>query len=172
MKIQVFLNKFEEPIAASILTLTLCLVGKNLGRMENIRRKIEWKIVFSTVWQKRENRKEGILGRKFSLLGPQIFSSQIGRKSRKRKSASHHFYHNALIHDLLTYPTWWLLSTNPYHFFASAHLITFTAQSTPTCPGSLLSFLFFQRDPFFFFFFFQRDLLLFFYSSTWLANVV
>ena len=68
-----------------MVTLTLCLVGVNLGRMENIGRKIEWKTVFSTVWQTRENREEGKPGRKFSPSGPQIFSSQIKRKSLKRK---------------------------------------------------------------------------------------
>ena len=60
--------------------LTLCLVGVKIERMENIGRKIGWKTVFSTVWQRRENGEEGKLGRKFSLLGPQFSSSQIGRK--------------------------------------------------------------------------------------------
>ena len=67
------------------MSFTLCLVWVNLGRMENIGRKIEWKTVFSTVWQTRENREEGKPGRKFSLTGPQIFSSQIRRKCLKRK---------------------------------------------------------------------------------------
>ena len=55
------------------------------GWGENLGRKIEWKTMFSTVWQTRENREERKPGRKFSLPGPQIFSSQIGRKSLKRK---------------------------------------------------------------------------------------
>ena len=66
-------------------SLTLCWVGVNLGRMENIGRKIKWKTMLSIVWQTRENRDEGKPRRKFSLPGPQIFSSQIGRKSLKRK---------------------------------------------------------------------------------------
>ena len=56
-------------------TLTLCLVRVNLGRMENMGRKMLRKTVFFTVWQVEENRKRGKLGRKFSLLGPQISSS-------------------------------------------------------------------------------------------------
>ena len=53
--------------------------------MENIGRKIGQKTEFSSVWEQRENRKGGKPGRKFSLPGPQIFSSQIGRKSHERK---------------------------------------------------------------------------------------
>ena len=73
------------PLTTHFLAFTLCLVGVNLGRMEKIERKIEWKTMFSTVWQTRENREEGKSGRKFSLLGSQIFFCQIGRKSLKRK---------------------------------------------------------------------------------------
>ena len=54
--------------------------GVKIEMMENIGRKIGWKTVFSTVWQKRENGEEGKLGRKFSLSGPQFSSSQIRRK--------------------------------------------------------------------------------------------
>ena len=53
--------------------------------MENIGRKIGWKTVFSTVLQKKENWEEGKRRRKFSLLGPQNSSSQIGRKRLERK---------------------------------------------------------------------------------------
>ena len=83
------------PLTTHFLAFTLCLIGVNLGkmekigvnlgRMEKIERKIEWKTMFSTVWQTRENREEGKAGRKFSLPGSQIFFSQIGRKSLKRK---------------------------------------------------------------------------------------
>ena len=74
----------------------LCLVRVILGRMENIQRKSGWKTVFSTVWQKKENTEDGKLERKFSLLGPQILSSQIGRKIVGRKVDLWHFYANAL----------------------------------------------------------------------------
>ena len=67
-------------ILAYLFSLTLCLVGVKIERMENIGRKIRWKTVFSIVWQKRENGEEGKPGRKFSLPGPQFSSSQIGRK--------------------------------------------------------------------------------------------
>ena len=43
------------------------------------------KTVFFTIWQAEENRKGGKRGRKFSLPGPKISSSQIGRKSLERK---------------------------------------------------------------------------------------
>ena len=52
------------------------MVGVILGRMENIGKKT----VFSTIWQKMENTEDGKPGRKFSLSGPQISSSQIGGK--------------------------------------------------------------------------------------------
>ena len=66
-------------------SLTLCLVGWILGGMENIKRKMGQKNGFSSVWEWEENRRSGISGRKFSLLGPRNFSSQIGRKSNERK---------------------------------------------------------------------------------------
>ena len=66
-------------------TFTLCLVGWNLGMVENERRKMEWKTEFSSVWEWEENRGSGKPRRKFSLPGPQIFSFQIGRKSNERK---------------------------------------------------------------------------------------
>ena len=69
-------------------TLTLCLVGLKIGRMENRGRKIGWKTVFSTVWQKKENGEEGKSRRKFSLPGPQFSSSQIGGKRLERKVLS------------------------------------------------------------------------------------
>ena len=65
--------------------------------MKNRWRKIWWKIVFSTVWQKKENVEDGKPGRNFSLPGPQFSSSQIRRKIVERKVLSQHFYRNALI---------------------------------------------------------------------------
>ena len=64
--------------------LTLCLVGVNLGGMENIGRKMQSKTLFCCVWQAEENKRSGKPRRLFSLPGPQIFSSQIGRKSLER----------------------------------------------------------------------------------------
>ena len=59
--------------------------------MENIEWKIGWKTVFSTVWEREENRKRGKPGRKFSLPGPQISSSQIGKKSLSGKLSHNTF---------------------------------------------------------------------------------
>ena len=53
--------------------------------MENIEGKIEWKTLFSTVWEREENREIGKPGRKFSLPGPQISSPQIGKKGLSGK---------------------------------------------------------------------------------------
>ena len=61
-------------------SVTLCLVGVILGGMENIEGKTEWKTLFSTVWEREENRESGKPRRKFSLPGPQILSPQIGKK--------------------------------------------------------------------------------------------
>ena len=61
-------------------SVTLCLVGVILGGMENIEGKTEWKTLFSTVWEREENRESGKPGRKFSLPGPQILSPQIGKE--------------------------------------------------------------------------------------------
>ena len=44
-----------------------------------------WKSEFSTVWYRVENARDGKPGRKISLPGPPIFSSQIGRKIKGRK---------------------------------------------------------------------------------------
>ena len=66
-------------------TSTLCLVGWILGGMENIEWKMGQKNGFSSVWEWGENRRGAKPGRKFSLPGPQIFYSQIGRKSKGRK---------------------------------------------------------------------------------------
>ena len=82
--------------------LTLCLVGLILERMENIGKKSGWKTVFSTVWQMMKNTTDGKPGRKFSLLGPQISSSQIGRKTMERKVLSQPNYRNALSFPTVT----------------------------------------------------------------------
>ena len=85
--------------------LTLCLVGVNLGGMENIGRKIGWKTVFSTVWQKKENGKEGKPGRKFSLSSSQNSSSQIRRKRLERK-CSHNTFTKILSPNVYNNSAW------------------------------------------------------------------
>ena len=66
-------------------TLRVCLVGVKTGRIENRKRKIEWKMLLSTVWLRKENRRDRKQGRKFSLLGPLFLFSQIGRKIGREK---------------------------------------------------------------------------------------
>jgi len=61
------------------------LVGVKTERMENRERKIEWKMLFSIIWLRKENRRDRKYGRKFSLLGPLFISFQIGRKMRREK---------------------------------------------------------------------------------------
>ena len=70
--------------------------------MENIGRKSGWKTVFSTVWQRVKNTEDEKPGRKFSLPGPQISSSQIGRKTMERKVLSQPNYGNALSFPTVT----------------------------------------------------------------------
>ena len=62
--------------------LRLCLDGWNIGRMENIRRKMGWKTQFSTVWEWEENRGSGKLGRKFSPWAHKYFPPKLGGKAR------------------------------------------------------------------------------------------
>ena len=111
----------------------VCLVGVKTGRMENGERKIGWKMAFSTVWLRKENKRDENMGENFPS-GPTFFyppnlGGKWGGKSAERCTL--HKYPQ-FIH--LTYPhfihlmTWWLL-LHPYHF-------TFTAQQRL---GSLLS---------------------------------
>ena len=94
----------------------MCLVGVKTGRMENRERKIGWKMLFSTVWLGKENRKNRKPRRKFSLPGPLFLSSQIWRKMRREKCCESTFTQI----PSLTYPsfmTWWLLPTNHHYHF-------------------------------------------------------
>ena len=126
-----------------LFSLTLYLVGWNLGRMENVRKKMGWKTEFSSVWEWEENRGSGKPGRKFSLPGPQIFSSQIGRKSNDRKLPQCSFTvmlsHQPFIQDLHL-PHRRLL---PQILITVSHLLIFTFSTSSTVPGSLLFFFFF-----------------------------
>ena len=57
-------------------SLALCLVRWNLGRTENIRRKMRWKIEFFSIWKWEENKRNG--KRKFSVRTHKFFSPQFG----------------------------------------------------------------------------------------------
>ena len=59
----------------------VCLVGRIIGRMENF----GWKTVFFTVWEAKENWDGWKMGWIIFHPGPQLFSSQIGRKTMERK---------------------------------------------------------------------------------------
>ena len=114
--------------------------------MENVRRKMGWKTEFSSVWEWEENRGSGKPRRKFSLPSPQIFSSQIRRKSNDRKMSQCNFTvmpsHQPFIQDLhLTH--WRLL---PQILITFSHLLIFTFSTPSTIPGSLLFLFFFQHN--------------------------
>ena len=72
-------------IWSHVLRFRLCLVGVKTGRIENRRRKIGWKTLFSTVWLGKKNGEDRKSRRKFSLLSLHFLSSQIGRKSWRKK---------------------------------------------------------------------------------------
>ena len=107
-----------------IKIIRVCLVGVKTGRMKNMERKIGWKMLFSTVWLRKKNRRDRKQGRKFSLRSPLFLSSQIGRKMRREKCCEIYFifYTNTLspiphfIHDLMTFA-----SSHSYHFTFSQH---------------------------------------------------
>ena len=121
------------------------------------------KTMFSTAWKTEENRKKGKPGRLFSLLGPQIYSSQIGRKSLERK-----FSHSTFtILSSPTYPHSW--PSHLPHLMTLAHkslsfffLFSSYLYSTPTSSSSGSLFFFF-----FFFFFFNFNVIYCFLSSLY-----
>ena len=78
-----------------LMFLTLCLVGVILGGMENIEGKTEWKTLFSTIWEREENRESGKSGRKFSP-GPTNFVSPNREEMAEWKTDEEYFVHNAL----------------------------------------------------------------------------
>ena len=99
-----------------------------------------WKTEFSSVWEWDENRRSGKPWRKFYLPDPQIFSSQIGRKSNERKLPQCSFTimpsHQPFIQDLHL-PHRRLL---PQILITFSHLLIFTFSTPSTVPGSLLFF--------------------------------
>ena len=85
------------------VNLTLCLVGWNLGGMENIGEKM-W--IFCCLGRE-ENEREWKTGRKLSLQAHKFLSPQFGRISWERKVLSRHFYHISLptyTYYIQTYP--------------------------------------------------------------------
>ena len=74
------------------------MVGVKIGRMENRGRKLGWKIVFSTVWQKKENVEEGKSGRKFSLPGPHFILPNREEKADEKNALT------ALLHKCPLFP--------------------------------------------------------------------
>ena len=132
----------------------MCLVEVKTGKMKNRGRKIGWKMLFSTVWLGKENKKDRKPGRKFSLLSPHFFILPNWEEKLERKVLSQHFYTNTLfpptfIHDLMTLSPTPLDDFCPQTIlitFASSHL-TFTAHQHPTVQ------VLFSLSFFFFFFF-------------------
>ena len=133
------------PISFRINRFTLYLVEMILGRMENIEWKTECKTVFFTIWKRKENRESEKLRRKFSLLGPQISSSQIRRKNlRKKLMKSTLSIMPSHLPSFKTFSPTHLMPFAHNHFFASSLLFTFRAH--PTSTGFLLLFFSFQCD--------------------------
>ena len=93
------INKFEvismqkclQASEGEVKTLRVYLVGVKTERMGNGERKIRWKMLFFTVWLRKENRKDRKYGRKFPLLSPFFLFSQIGREMRRKKWWEMHF---------------------------------------------------------------------------------
>ena len=142
----VALSMSLEPLLVCFRSsLTVCLVGQILGGVENIWGKMGWKSEFSTVWYRVENARDGKPGRKISLPGPPIFSSQIGRKIKGRKVGWTWTYWNALHWPIsfktFTYPSETFVQIT-YHIFSSS---SFYLPSTPSCSrfSPLLFFFFF-----------------------------
>ena len=101
-------------------TLRVYLVGVKIRRMENNERKIQWKMLFSIVWLRKENKRDRNQGRKFSLPAPLFLSSQIERKMGREKWCEMNFTQIPsqlpLIHDLMTFAF-----SHTYHFTFSQH---------------------------------------------------
>ena len=51
-------------------SIRVCLVGVKTRMMKNREKKIGWKMLFSTIWLEKENRKDKKQETKFSPLGP------------------------------------------------------------------------------------------------------
>ena len=125
-------------------TLRVCLVGVKTKRMKNRERKIGWKMLFSTIWLKKENRRESFPSR------PTFFILPIWKENGERKVLRNVFYTNTLsptphfIHDLMT-------CFGLFYFWQ--HCLFFFL-------------FFFSRVPFFFFLFiiWVETLLFFFFS--------
>ena len=115
--------------------------------MKNRKRKISWKMLFSTIWLAKENRRDRNRGESFPsrthFFNPPKSRGKCGEKSAMK----------ALLHKYpLTCPsfmTWWLLPLLIFITFASSHSYL---HSTPMSRFSSLYL-------FFFFLFFKCDLI-------------
>ena len=84
----------------SLSRLRVCLIGVKTGRMENRERKIWWKMLFSTIWLRKENRRDRKQRRKFSL-GPTFFILPNWEENKEGKVMRNAFYTNnpTLLHS-------------------------------------------------------------------------
>ena len=104
--------------------------------MENREGKIGWKMLFFTVWLRKESRRDRKQERKFSLLDPPFLSFQIGRKMGREKWVEIHFTQIPSHLPLTLFMIWWLLSL--------LILITLPSHSIETSWFSFLLFFFFR----------------------------
>ena len=91
-------------------TFALCLVGWNLGWMDNIRGKMGWKTEFSSVWEWEENKKSGKPEENFLPRPTNFFPPEINERKLP------HCYFTIKPSHLpsfmpFTYPTWRLFPT-------------------------------------------------------------
>ena len=100
-------------------SLALRLVRWNLGRTENIGRKMRWKIEFFSIWKWEENKRNG-KREKIFCPDPQIFFPPIRMEYQWEKTVSLLLYHKTLPPSLL-------------HALHLPHLKTF-AHISSLCP--------------------------------------
>ena len=82
----------------------VCLVGMKTGRMKNRERKIEWKMLFSTVWLKKKIRETENRGESFPSWAHFFYPPKLGGKWGE-KSDEKYILHKYPHFIILTYPS-------------------------------------------------------------------
>ena len=122
-----------EPRFLTQFSIRVCLVGVKTERMKNKERKIGWKMLFFTVWLRKENKRERKQGRKFSLPAHFFYPLKLGGKWGGKSAMKCILYKYPI-----TYPSLYSWPDN-FCLFSSLSLYLLTSQQRP---GSLLSLFF------------------------------